>query len=499
MAVFRRILKVLAALAASNAIALITQLLLPPVFIHRYGTASYGEWLALSAAVAYLTTLNFGIQTFVNQDLTVRYHRGNLTDYHLRQSTALRLLCGIVLVAAGLAGGVFFFPIERLMKLSLDHGTTSVALYFLGLQILAAIPFSYLTGTFMVVGRAHRGYNWSNALRLTSTLLTALLAWFRVGFAQLAMAQFALYPLAIALVLVDLRRTAPQIYPSLRYWDGTAIKEILKPSGHFALIFSCTFLAFQLPVLILQRLLGPVSVVAFTVMRTIFSMARQALAAPSQSMGPEITRLYGRGDWQNLLRLYTYSERMIFALIPMVNLGVLLASPMLLTIWLHKPGLFSAWPFLLCAAVSTVMSAKEHKYQFQSATNTHEQLAWAIFSSYIVMGALSVPAVARFGLNGFLLVWLLIELFQFVFIVRLNIRLFAHTGSHELRYLLRLTGLALAGFVAAGFILQRGGAVPLLQQTVTAAAVMLTLLLAAFPLFHLGEVARQLRSWAFSA
>ncbi len=499
MAVFQRILKVLAALAASNAIALITQLLLPPVFIHRYGTATYGEWLALSAAVAYLTTLNFGIQTFVNQDLTVRYHRNDLHDYHLRQSTALRLLCGIVLVAAVLAAGIFFFPVERLMKLGLSHRTTSVALYFLSLQILAGIPFNYLVGTFMVVGKTHRGYSWNNALRLTATLVTALLAWFRVGFELLALVQFFLYPLAIVLVLIDLRRVAPSIFPSMRYWDGSAVKEILKPSGHFALIFSCSFLAFQLPVLILQRMLGPVSVVAFTVMRTIFSMARQLLAALTQSMGPEITRLYGLRDWHNLSRLYNYSERMIFALIPVVNLGVLLASPLLLTIWLHKPGLFSPWPFLLCAAVSTVMSAKEHKYQFQFSTNTHEPLARVMFLSYLAMAALAVPAVTLYGLNGFLLDWLAIELFQFVFIVRLNVRLFAHTGSHELRYLLRLGALALGGFAVAGFILQQGAAVPMLEQAGAAAGLMIVLLLAAFPLFHLGEVARQLRSRTVSA
>jgi O-antigen/teichoic acid export membrane protein len=499
MAVFQRILKVLAALAASNAIALVTQLLLPPVFIHRYGTPSYGEWLALSAAVAYLSTLNFGIQTFVNQDLTVRYHRNDLADYHLRQSTALRLLCGIVVVAAVLATGIFALPLKSLMKIALSQRTASIALYFLSLQILAGIPFNYLIGTFMVVGKSHRGFSWNNALRLANTLTTALLAWFRVDFALLAVAQFVLYPLWIVLVLIDLRRTAPEIYPSLRYWDGSAIKEILKPSGHFALIFSCSFLAFQLPVLLLQRMLGPVTVVAFTVMRTIFSMARQALAALTQSMGPEITRLYGLGDWPNLSRLYNYSERMIFALIPVVNLGVLLASPLLLTAWLHKPGLFSPWPYLTCAAISTVMSAKEHKYQFQFSTNTHEQLARVMFSSYLAMGALAVPAVARFGLNGFLLDWLATELFQFAFIVRLNMRLFAHTGSHELRYLFRLAALALAGFAAAAFLLQHGAAVTLLQQAGRAAAMMLTLLLLAFPLFRLGDVARKLRSRAASA
>ena len=490
----RRILKVLAALAAANAIALITQLLLPPVFLYRYGTAYYGEWLALSAAVSYLGNLNFGIQTFVNQDLTVRYQRNELEDLHVRQSTALRILLGIVIAAAFFSTIVFALPVRALLKITISQHTAALALYFLSLQMLAGIIFGYFSGTFMVVGKAHRGYSWVNAQRLLSALVAASLAWFRVDFSLLALAQFLVYVLAILLVLFDLRRIAPDIFPSLRYWDGSAVKGILKPSGHFALIFSCGFLVFQLPVLILQRILGPVSVVAFTVMRTIFSMARQLLAALTQSMGPEITRLYGLRDWRNLSLLYTYSERTVFSLIPCINLGTLLLSPVLLTLWLHRPALFSLWPYIVCAAVSTVMSAKEHKHVFQFSTNTHEPLARMMFLSYLIMVAIAIPAVSHFGLAGFLVDWLVFELLQLLYIFRLNTRLFASTGSHEMRYMARLAVLCGGGFIAAEFLLRRTLHMPIPVQCLVALGFSLVLLSAAFPLFHLGEVARRLTS-----
>jgi hypothetical protein len=61
-----RISKLFAAQNLSQAVSLLTQLLLPPIFLHSYGVGLYGEWLALSAAIGYLGTVNYGIQTYTN-------------------------------------------------------------------------------------------------------------------------------------------------------------------------------------------------------------------------------------------------------------------------------------------------------------------------------------------------------------------------------------------------------------------------------------------------
>ena len=82
-------------------------------------------------------------------------------------------------------------------------------------------------------------------------------------------------------------------------------------------------------------------------------------------MGAEITRLYGRQEWRELTDVYSYSERLIFSMIPTVNLGVLMISPVLLAIWLHKPALFAVFPYVVMAAISMTLSAKEHKFQFE--------------------------------------------------------------------------------------------------------------------------------------
>jgi len=492
MGILTRILKILAALLTSNVVNLITKLLLPPIFLYRYGTTLYGEWLALSGAVAYLSTLSFGIQTYVTQDLTVRYQRNDLERYHLQQSTSLRVLLGILGTAALICLVIFTLPIQRWLRLTISHRVATETLYLLALQILLGVLFSYFTGMYMVLSRAHIGVLWVNGLRMTMVFAVSAAAWMRCSFPVLASLQLSVFGLGIVLVLFHIRRVAPEIFPKISLWDRSAVRAILRPSGYFGLISMSTFLSYEVPVLILQREVGPFVVVAFTVMRTIFSMCRQVLDALTQAMAAEITRLFGRGEWRELTILYNYSERLVFSLIPVVNLGVLIVSPVLLTIWLHKPALFAVFPYVIMAAISMTLTAKGHKFQFQFSTNTHEQLARIMFFSYVTLAVVAVPMVHWLGMLGFLYLWLAVELFQIIRIVQLNLQLFAHTGEHTLKYVYRLVGVGLIGLCGAGVLLAHTHASAYRTQFVAGFGVSLTLAFASFFLFDMHAIVKKL-------
>ena len=101
----------------------------------------------------------------------------------------------------------------------------------------------------------------------------------------------------------------------------------------------------------MQRILGPSSVVVFSITRTIYSMSRQALSAITQALGQEITELYGKHALTRLFRLYELSERVIFAMIPVVSMGTLLATPVLIAVWLHKPTLYDPYVCIIMALI----------------------------------------------------------------------------------------------------------------------------------------------------
>jgi O-antigen/teichoic acid export membrane protein len=297
--------------------------------------------------------------------------------------------------------------------------------------------------------------------------------------------------------MFHLYKLGPHIFPTLRLWDGTLVPKILKQSGYFALIFSSNFLVYQVPILILQKTAGGSLVALFSIMRTIFSMTRLMLNSPTQSMGPEVTSLFAINDWKGLSRLYDYSERLIFSIIPIVNLGVLYLCPFLLQVWLKQPLLFVPHVYLLGAAASIVMSTKEHKFQFQFSTNTHRELARFMFGSYIFLGVLWAIFIPRFGIQGLMVCWLSIEMCQLSYLIWLNAQLFRHHEVLDKKYLIRLALLSLA-FLAGGYVLlPYTRFLPLPRQVVIAVANCVLLLGLAIPLFHLipvwGKVQERLR------
>ena len=480
MSTFPRILKNLGAILTGRALSILEQVVLPPIFIYRYGLAGFGEWVVLSGAVSALGILNFGVQTYMNQDLAVRYQRGDMAGYRVRQSTAVRLLLGIVLVAAVLCLGFFFVPFDMLLRLDLSRRAAQATLYLLTLDLLLTIPFGYLGGIFMGVAQAHRGGHWNNAQSLLSTFGVLIGVTLHLSFPVLAAIQLACLSVCVAGVLIDLRRTAPQLIPSLRLWDGAAVRGILKGSAYFGMIMMSTFLAYEAPLLILQRVVGPVAVTGFTLMRTIFSMARQLLSMVTQSMGAEITNLFGRSDWAALARLYDTSERLVFFLIALVNLAVLMLSPVLITLWVARHQaqsaahvgaslLFAVVPYVLCSVLSMVISLKEHKFQFQFSTNTHIELARTMFFSYVGMVLVSLGTVHFAGVVGFLWTWLAAETLQVVRLIAMNRRLFAHVQQIDTVYITRLVLICGAGLAGAIALLPRSSALALPWQTALAA------------------------------
>src|ERR1700692_2754136 len=109
----RRILKLLASFFTGQGVSIIGQLLVPPFFLGCYpkGLEVYGEWIALSAAVAYLGTLNYGIQTYANNQMTILYSRGEVDAAKNLQASALRLLLLIIGVLGVGGASVVLMPV----------------------------------------------------------------------------------------------------------------------------------------------------------------------------------------------------------------------------------------------------------------------------------------------------------------------------------------------------------------------------------------------------
>jgi O-antigen/teichoic acid export membrane protein len=292
------------------------------------------------------------------------------------------------------------------------------------MQIVASMLLGFFTGSYMVVGATHRGTNFNNLTQLVIAIATVGIVALHARFAWIAGAQLAI-TLAVALYLIyDFGRLAPDIRPTLRYWTPGAFGRTLKPSAQYALLYSSNFISYQLPILLMQRILGPASVVVYSVTRTIYSMSRRILYLVTNSIGPEVTITFGERNWKKLHRLYDLSERIVLLLVAPITFSSMLLTPLLLRVWLHKPNLYNPGVCLLLGLTVSVLSIKEHKYQFQFSSNQVREVSYMTPVAYLVTLLLSIPAMMHYGLVGFLSVWCVSEIAQLFYLLHLNRRLF---------------------------------------------------------------------------
>lgn len=444
-----RITKLFAAQNAAMGVSLLTQLVLPPVFLHSYGVKLYGEWLALSAAIGYLSTVNYGLQTYTNMQVTIHYNRGEVEQCRQVQSAGLRILLALFAGMALLLLVIFALPLDHLLHLTIPQTQAQVVLYLLGLEIMASMLFGFFSGSYMVFGQTHRGLNCTNANAVLVVAAQVALAFAHRNFVWIAAAQLLFTALACLFMIFDLRRLAPQIAPTVRYWMPGAFQAILKPSVQYGLLFSSNVLAYQLPVLLIQRILGPMPVVVYSVTRTVYSMSRRALSLLTNSLGPEVTITFGQRDWPRLHRLYELSERVILLLVAPITFGSMLATPFLLHIWLHpRRNLYDPSVCLLLGITIALLGIKEHKYQFQFSSNRVREVSYMTPIAYGLTLLISIPLMRQFGIVGFLAPWALSELLQLFYLLHLNERLFGEEAAVDRRPVYILIALLCAGTVA---------------------------------------------------
>ena len=426
----QRILKMLGALGTSMGLMVATQLLLPPAFLHSYGVRMYGEWIVLSGTLSYLATLNFGITTYASNELTMLRKREEMQKYRKLQASTLALLLCMVCLGIVLTSTVFLLPLARLLHLSyLAPGEVALTAFFLGLQMMVNILGGYYNNLFMVVEKAHRGVSWGNARAFAGTSACFVLALLRLPFSILALGQLIAVLLVALLSIYDLKRQMSDLPLGLRGADWKTARATLRPSGMFAMIFAQQFLVFQVPVNMLQWILGPAVVVLFSTSRTILSSARQLLSPITNAVAPEVTFSFATRDMKKMLYIFHHSEKIVFAGIPIANLGVYLLSPILVRVWLHRPWLFDSSIYALMALISAAMSMRDHKQFFQFSTNMHKRLSIIVFFGNVLMIGVSLPFTIKYGLMGFMWVWLVSEVLQMGFIYRENKKLFYHDPS----------------------------------------------------------------------
>jgi len=398
----KRIAHAFVAFFFGKGIGVVASLLLVPLYLHVWSLALYGEWLALYSVVAYLSNLDFSVQTYAVNRLTQVYAKGDLNEYRLIQHTAFKFYVGIATIGTvAVALFALFAPIKTWLNLTITSGgSIAWVVLLLGVYFLWTPPASFVTSVYSTAGNLAKTQwlvNTASSLSIGLTIV-ALLAWPKPP--VIAAVQLVGFVLVVGWATWDVKRHHPELMPGTRGANVTLLGPMMRQSMLFAVIDIGVAVGLQGSNLIVARLAGAAALALFVTTRTLANSIRQVINTIVHSASTDLTRLEALRDEERL--------RVAFRLVTFATTAGCIAISS--SLWYEGASVLHAWTRGRLIPDNTLLRAFLAWLVLQSPwitassiaqyTNKHRLVALAFFTSNVAGLALSVVLVPRLGLAG---------------------------------------------------------------------------------------------------
>lgn len=311
------------------------QLLLIPLYLKYWGDQLYGEWQLLSAAIAYVALLDFGVQTFAVNRMNQCYAREDLAEFRRVFHTALHLSM-TVSGAAGLIlmGLITLIPVQSWFHLEqTGRQTAIVALAALAFQFTCSLPAGVIGGVYRAIGEYSRDVLFNNIQRASVIAATALLLMNGGGIVAVAVAQLAGLLAHIAFVQWDLRRRHPEMQIGISGRDRRLAWSFIGPSGLFFLMQVSAALALQGTTLLIGAVAGAGVVAVFVALRALANFIPQVAQALGATLWPELTALEAKKDYRRLGETYMLASKLLLGFSLTAGVFLHFAAPDVVKWW----------------------------------------------------------------------------------------------------------------------------------------------------------------------
>jgi len=382
----KRVLKSISAIFAGQMVNIVGNLLLVPLFLSHWPVDVYGEWMALSAVVAYFGVTDLGMNSAAANAMTAAYARGDLDRFHYVQGSAMAFYVGAAIGLSLLFGLVTaLLPIP--VWIGIRHiplGVAALSTWVLASTVLWQMPAWQLRGIYRSTGNL-AATQWLWNLQAIG-LLVVTVAVLQVHGGVLALALWGASPLLVVTIWawMSLRHSHPELLPKLSEVRIVGVKELLGPSFFFGLIMLSMALAVQGPVLMVSRRLGGAAVALLITTRTLANAVRQMVAPVQVALWPELTRLDAVGAEASL----RIGHRLL------MTTSVALSAAFAATLWFEGAGIIAVWTgsklkpdiwLLRCFLSAIVLQAPWlASSAFLIASNRHRRLAQSYLGSAII-------------------------------------------------------------------------------------------------------------------
>jgi O-antigen/teichoic acid export membrane protein len=391
-----------AASLLAQAVTVAGQLLLVPALVSAWGAERYGEWLSLTAAVAYLTILDFGVQTYATNRLTQCRAKGDAVEYNrvLHSAWALNLaLAGaaILVVLPVLA----MIPLPELLQLKVTNGFSAwLAVTLVAIQTIASIPFGLVTGLYRTVDEYPREVL-TNVARQVITLVAAILVTLAGG-GLVAVAAVQLLSLLMPGLNAwrDVRSRHPAVRLGVREASRSMALSFLHPSMLFLVLQLSGAAVLQGSILLVGHIFGARGVATLVTLRTLANVTQQGISAIRGALWPEVAALDATGEHARLREFHSLLTKLSLLLWFCALVLLHCEGATIVRIWTR--GRIAFDPFVMHGLLLLYGS-----YTYWAtgsillgASNRHRAMAWICASAAGAGLALAWALSGAFGLPG---------------------------------------------------------------------------------------------------
>jgi O-antigen/teichoic acid export membrane protein len=330
----RRVMKNFAANALGQLMNGVYQLVSIPLFLHFWSTQGYGEWLVLFSIPSLLWSLEGGLTGVALNRMTVASSAGDWGQVNsLFQNIFLAqgvLTLGVLATATVMIWTVDLPQFFHFKQISPADMTTILLLLLC--YMLSGFYITLFRSIYRAAEVEDRGIMANNCFRFTDFLITVLVLIFHGHALLLAKAMLGGSLAWVVVLFFDTRRICPRIEFGLARASWTQSKEIIVDglpllAGQAAMAFSL-----QGYPLVINRALGAASVVSFVAVRTVSRAILLVNQVISLSSAPEVSRSYGRQDWDGYLRLLKIMLASAFVAGMATLVGLTLLGPLAISL-----------------------------------------------------------------------------------------------------------------------------------------------------------------------
>lgn len=385
-------------------VSMVVTFVMAPIYLELMGHHDYGLREMVFALAGYMGMLDLGMRPTVSRFASMHNARSERTSLLSVYSCSLVFMC---LVGIALATFFWIWAVSFPEVLNPEDGgdATKYALFLLlvGGQLLFAFP-KFVTESYL---EGFQRYYFKNMINIITTITIAVLAYIfmtpengLILLVGLAAASQLIKLMIFGLIL--LKPAVGAIYPNLRYFSRSKLKEMLS-FGLKSFIQGAAYkVEKQSDRLVIGTVLGPALIPVYTIPATLVGYISSITMTLSHTFMPLFSDLNARGQQHRIKAIYLLASKLLVGLIIPMGVGICLIGGPFIGIWMEgqfDPMLVDAILVLL-VIYTLVPKLNPFASRYLTAINRHVIFAKVAPPAALVNLVLSIWLVLEYGVVG---------------------------------------------------------------------------------------------------